>query len=83
MALATTGYNHYKLYRVRRGARTTTVSLDPALVIRAGKKLGLDRVQALVLEAAAEFTAQLGVSCSGYVASQLESAMEGMPRPQA
>lgn len=69
-------YN-YKLFRVKRGGRTTTVSLDPSLVIRACKRLGVEGVDGLVKQAANDFDGKGGRSCSGYVAEQLQRALEG------
>lgn len=68
-------YN-YKLFRVKRGGRTTTVSLDPSLVIRACKRLGVEGVDGLVKQAANDFDGKDGGSCSGYVAEQLQLALE-------
>ena len=66
----------YKLFRVKRGQQATTVSIDPALVIRAGKKLGLSGVTDVVNSAASEYRGGApGDTCSGYVARRLEQAM--------
>lgn len=71
----------YKLFRVKRGQRATTVSVDPALVIRAGKKLGLLGVDQVVKSAASEFDGGLpGDTCSSYVARKLEQAMNAARR---
>jgi hypothetical protein len=76
-------YN-YKLYRVKRNGRTTTVSLDPSLVIRACKRFGVDEVDGLVKQAAQEFDGTEGESCSGYVAQQLQAALQNAtPRTAA
>lgn len=73
-------YN-YKLFRVKRSGRTTTVSLDPSLVIRACKRLGVEEVDGLVKQAANEFKDEEGKSCSGYVAERLQIALQRASAP--
>lgn len=70
----------YKLFRVKRNdGRVTTVSVDPALVIKACQVIGgLPSVSSLVREAAFNYDPEAsGVkNCSRYVSTQLMNAID-------
>lgn len=68
---------YYKLFRVKRSdGRVTTVSVDPALAMRACQAMGgLKPVGKLVREAALTYEEGMHKNCSGFVSKQLEAAM--------
>lgn len=67
----------YKLFRVRRSdGRVTTVSLDPALVAQACRRMGgLPVVGQAVRSAALAYEDGTSKNCSYYVAAKLREAM--------
>lgn len=75
----------YKLFRVKRSdGRVTTVSVDPALAMRACQAMGgLKPVGKLVREAARAYEDGTYKSCSGYVTLQLKEALESARRERA
>lgn len=69
----------YKQFRiVRNDGRSTTVSVEPELFIRAVRELkGVRNVEAAVKEAALEFgsSPDHGTNCSGFVSSKLRERL--------
>jgi hypothetical protein len=70
----------YKQFRIRRkDGRSTTVSVEPELFIRAIRTLkGVRNVEEAVKEAALEFgsSPDHGTNCSGFVSSKLREKVE-------
>lgn len=68
---------YYKLFRVKRSdGRVTTVSVDPALAMRACQAMGgLKPVGKVVREAALAYEDGMHKNCSGFVSKQLEAAV--------
>lgn len=68
---------YYKLFRVKRAdGRVTTVSVDPALAMRACQAMGgLKPVGKVVREAALAYEDGMHKNCSGFVSKQLEAAV--------
>lgn len=74
---------YYKLFRVRRNdGRVTTVSVDPVLVTKACKVMGVKNVGKLVREAALAYQDGMYKNCSGYVSEQLRTAVAEMAAAQ-
>lgn len=76
---------YYKLFRVKRSdGRVTTVSLDPALAVRACQYMGgLKAVGKIIREAAMDYEDDKYKSCSGFVAQQLREAVEKASKARA